>query len=276
VKSTPEARDPSSIKIFDHLRPPDWPPSRSHLFGKNVSTVSISLEETQTGPSYGDRRRRCSTRLEKVETHFGEETEESQVQGRTLDWTWHEFQLQGGVSDDHLYPQCLYPPDICDGTTERRSGNVGWNAHEVRVLVKQFSNPHIHVSDLVSSPERRYVPALRGILVAHSNVKFLGTVAIIKADCPFANCRVSFDATVWSPLIGMKLCECLVATFSAGSSGVFLAYNTRSGEGQSLFARSRIPPRSQRIQCFNTTTSHTFRKLGVRIWTGGERSGGCG
>ena len=187
-------------------------------FGKNVSTVSISLEETQTGPSYGGGGKRCPTGPEKVETHFGEETKESKIQGRTLDWTRDEFQLQGRVPDSHFHPKCLYPPDICDGTTERRSGNAGWDAHEVRVLVKQFSNPRVQFSDPVSSLESRYVPALRGILVAHSNVKFLGTVAIIKADCPFANCRVSFDATVWSPLIGMKLCECLVATFSAISS----------------------------------------------------------
>lgn len=46
--------------------------------------------------------------------------------------------------------------------------------------------------------------------MAHANVEFLGTVATLKADCPFANCRVSFDATVWSPQIGMKLCECLM------------------------------------------------------------------
>lgn len=84
--------------------------------------------------------------------------------------------------------------------------------------VKQFSNPCVHPSDSVSPVERRYVPALRGVLVAHANDKFLGTVATIKADCPFANARISFDATVWSPQIGMKLCECIMTAFQVTSS----------------------------------------------------------
>lgn len=51
----------------------------------------------------------------------------------------------------------------------------------------------------------RYVPALQGILLAHNNLRFMSSSATIKGDCPFANCTVIFDATVWSPRVGMKL-----------------------------------------------------------------------
>jgi len=51
----------------------------------------------------------------------------------------------------------------------------------------------------------RYVPALNGVVISHSNLQFLDRTSTIKADCPFAVCRVAFDATVWSPQIGMKL-----------------------------------------------------------------------
>lgn len=53
----------------------------------------------------------------------------------------------------------------------------------------------------------RYIPALQGVVLAHDNLQFLGPTATIKADCPFSNCRVRFDATVWSPQVGMKLSE---------------------------------------------------------------------
>ncbi|OBZ70658.1 DNA-directed RNA polymerase I subunit rpa43 [Grifola frondosa] len=52
---------------------------------------------------------------------------------------------------------------------------------------------------------RRYIPALQGVVLAHDNLQFLDRAATIKADCPFANCRIGFDATVWSPQVGMKL-----------------------------------------------------------------------
>ena len=51
----------------------------------------------------------------------------------------------------------------------------------------------------------RYIPALQGVVLAHDKLEFLDRTATIKADCPFANCRVAFDATVWSPQVGMKL-----------------------------------------------------------------------
>lgn len=56
---------------------------------------------------------------------------------------------------------------------------------------------------LARSP--RYIPALQGVVLAHDNLKVLAATATIKGDCPFANCQIAFDATVWSPQIGMKL-----------------------------------------------------------------------
>jgi DNA-directed RNA polymerase I subunit RPA43 len=42
-------------------------------------------------------------------------------------------------------------------------------------------------------------------MLAHSNVQFLDRTAHVKGDSPFASCNVSFDATVWSPRVGMRL-----------------------------------------------------------------------
>ena len=54
--------------------------------------------------------------------------------------------------------------------------------------------------------------------MAHTNVMSLRMVTIIEADCPFAGCRVSFDATIWSPQVGMNLSGVPVANSLVGSS----------------------------------------------------------
>ncbi|KAI0744190.1 hypothetical protein C8Q80DRAFT_1185501 [Daedaleopsis nitida] len=61
------------------------------------------------------------------------------------------------------------------------------------------------VEEMLDSMLMRYIPALQGVVLAHDRLEFLDKVAPVKADCPFANCRVAFDATVWSPQVGMKL-----------------------------------------------------------------------
>ncbi|KAI0820013.1 hypothetical protein BC628DRAFT_1423326 [Trametes gibbosa] len=61
------------------------------------------------------------------------------------------------------------------------------------------------VEELLDSMLMRYIPALQGVVLAHDRLEFLDRTATIKADCPFTICRVSFDATVWSPQVGMKL-----------------------------------------------------------------------
>ncbi|KAI8972237.1 hypothetical protein BD414DRAFT_500628 [Trametes punicea] len=61
------------------------------------------------------------------------------------------------------------------------------------------------VEEMLDSMLMRYIPALQGVVLAHDRLEFLDKVATIKADCPFAICKVALDATVWSPQVGMKL-----------------------------------------------------------------------
>ncbi|KAJ6475287.1 hypothetical protein C8R47DRAFT_1142923 [Mycena vitilis] len=58
---------------------------------------------------------------------------------------------------------------------------------------------------MLDSMIMRYIPALRGVVLAHSNLSFLKQTAAITADCPFLVCHIQFDATVWSPHVRMKL-----------------------------------------------------------------------
>ncbi|KAJ6593821.1 hypothetical protein B0H19DRAFT_1092158 [Mycena capillaripes] len=67
------------------------------------------------------------------------------------------------------------------------------------------SNPHAGVQEMLDSMIMRYIPALRGVVLAHSNLSFLKQTAAITADCPFLVCNIQFDATVWSPHVRMKL-----------------------------------------------------------------------
>ncbi|KAH8107973.1 hypothetical protein BXZ70DRAFT_913515 [Cristinia sonorae] len=59
--------------------------------------------------------------------------------------------------------------------------------------------------EMLDSMVMRYIPALQGVVLSHSNLQFLDSAATIKADCPFSNIHVGFEATVWCPQIGMKL-----------------------------------------------------------------------
>ncbi|KAG2043402.1 hypothetical protein BDR03DRAFT_910088 [Suillus americanus] len=61
------------------------------------------------------------------------------------------------------------------------------------------------VEEMLDSMIMRYIPSLCGVLLSHSNLQFLSPTASINADCPFAICNVTFDATIWSPSIAMKL-----------------------------------------------------------------------
>ncbi|KAK2467765.1 hypothetical protein APHAL10511_000060 [Amanita phalloides] len=69
-----------------------------------------------------------------------------------------------------------------------------------------FSNdPRAGVEEMLDSMVMRYIRVLRGILISHSNTSFLSKTASILDDCPYLVCKVNFDATVWSPQIGMSL-----------------------------------------------------------------------
>ncbi|KAF9071129.1 hypothetical protein BDP27DRAFT_1291887 [Rhodocollybia butyracea] len=67
------------------------------------------------------------------------------------------------------------------------------------------NNPRAGVEEMLDSMIMRYIPALDGVVLSHSNVSFKEDTAAIQADCPFLVCKIIFDATVWRPLVGMKL-----------------------------------------------------------------------
>ncbi|KAF8813578.1 hypothetical protein BYT27DRAFT_7180331 [Phlegmacium glaucopus] len=66
-------------------------------------------------------------------------------------------------------------------------------------------NPKGGVEEMLDSMIMRYVPALQGVVLSHSNLKFLNKSATIRGDSPFLVCTIAFDATVWSPRVGIKL-----------------------------------------------------------------------
>ncbi|KAG7446366.1 uncharacterized protein BT62DRAFT_114992 [Guyanagaster necrorhizus] len=70
---------------------------------------------------------------------------------------------------------------------------------------KFADNPKSGVNEMLDSMVMRYIPGLQGVVLSHSSLTFLDDMASIKADCPFLVCRVAFDATVWSPHVGMRL-----------------------------------------------------------------------
>ncbi|THH33250.1 hypothetical protein EUX98_g892 [Antrodiella citrinella] len=67
------------------------------------------------------------------------------------------------------------------------------------------SNLQAGAEEMLDSMIMRYIPALQGVVLSHSNLQFLDSASTIKADCPFCNVRVGFEATVWCPHVGMKL-----------------------------------------------------------------------
>ncbi|TCD61702.1 hypothetical protein EIP91_008032 [Steccherinum ochraceum] len=67
------------------------------------------------------------------------------------------------------------------------------------------SNLRAGAEEMLDSMVMRYIPALQGVVLSHSNLQFLESAATIKADCPFSNVTVVFEAMVWSPQVGMKL-----------------------------------------------------------------------
>ncbi|KAF8493626.1 hypothetical protein JB92DRAFT_2749925 [Gautieria morchelliformis] len=67
------------------------------------------------------------------------------------------------------------------------------------------SNPSQGVEEMLDSMVMRYIPPLRGVVLTHSNIRFLQSTANIQGDSPYAICNVGFDATVWSPRVGQRL-----------------------------------------------------------------------
>lgn len=61
----------------------------------------------------------------------------------------------------------------------------------------------------------RYIPALRGVVLAHKGLEFLESTGKLKADSPFAIWKVGFEAIVWTPEIGMELGVYALRIFNA-------------------------------------------------------------
>ncbi|KAH7108247.1 hypothetical protein BKA62DRAFT_15551 [Auriculariales sp. MPI-PUGE-AT-0066] len=60
-------------------------------------------------------------------------------------------------------------------------------------------------AEMLDSMLMRYIPALQGVMLSHSNIHFLEQKASFVGACPFAVCTVAFRALVWGPSIGMRL-----------------------------------------------------------------------
>ncbi|KAF8906583.1 hypothetical protein CPB84DRAFT_1770153 [Gymnopilus junonius] len=67
------------------------------------------------------------------------------------------------------------------------------------------ANPRAGVEEMLDSMIMRYIPSLQGVVLSHENITFLDKAASIQCDCPFLVCTVAFDATVWSPRVGLNL-----------------------------------------------------------------------
>ncbi|TFY79220.1 hypothetical protein EWM64_g4790 [Hericium alpestre] len=67
------------------------------------------------------------------------------------------------------------------------------------------AKPQVGAEEMLDSMIMRYIPALRGVVLSHSNIQFLQSVGRIKDDTPFTICNVGFEAMIWSPEVGMKL-----------------------------------------------------------------------
>ena len=94
----------------------------------------------------------------------------------------------------------LCSSNVCGKSKGRCRRNIRFNDYEVSTFnaaLKLFSH------------SVRYVPALQGVVLSHSNLRFLNNTATIRGDSPFLTCTVVFDATVWSPRVGIKLCTFL-------------------------------------------------------------------
>ncbi|KAG8956348.1 hypothetical protein FRC04_004429 [Tulasnella sp. 424] len=67
------------------------------------------------------------------------------------------------------------------------------------------TQPLAGVEEMLDSMVMKHVPSLKGVVLSHSNIRFLNDAAQILNECPFSICDVGFDALVWSPKVGMRL-----------------------------------------------------------------------
>lgn len=85
-------------------------------------------------------------------------------------------------------------------------------------------DPTASVLEQLDTLVMRYVPQLKGVLLTHSNVKFLGQMGHIDGDSAFFVAPTSFSSLVWRPQIGMVLRGTI--TLSSPSHVSLLLYDT--------------------------------------------------
>ncbi|KAJ7084306.1 hypothetical protein B0H15DRAFT_939956 [Mycena belliarum] len=111
------------------------------------------------------------------------------------------------TADPALQPK--KKPKLVDKGKQKALGDGEFQVVQAALVVSVppmfASSPSTGVRELLDSMIMRYIPALRGVVLAHSNLSFLKPTAAITADCPFLVCNIQFDATVWSPRVRMRL-----------------------------------------------------------------------
>jgi hypothetical protein len=101
------------------------------------------------------------------------------------------------VSTSRGIARYYFAADVYWESSKWYSGYARLDAHAVKCSVPRRSDEY--------SPFDRYVPALQGVVLSHSNLAFTSDTALILPDSPFARCTITFKALVWSPRVGMKL-----------------------------------------------------------------------
>lgn len=66
-------------------------------------------------------------------------------------------------------------------------------------------DPHKAANEQLDSLLMRYVPQMGGVLMSHSELKFLEKLGKIDGDGAFANVFINVSGLVWAPKIGMRL-----------------------------------------------------------------------
>ncbi|KZS98199.1 hypothetical protein SISNIDRAFT_404347 [Sistotremastrum niveocremeum HHB9708] len=100
---------------------------------------------------------------------------------------------------------------------KRKHGNPQGNSKERQEFTLMNASMTLSIPPLFATEPRRgalemldsllmrHIPALNGVLITHSNMKFTSSTAQIINECPFAVVPITFDALVWAPRIGSKL-----------------------------------------------------------------------
>ncbi|KAJ3571761.1 hypothetical protein NP233_g3536 [Leucocoprinus birnbaumii] len=121
----------------------------------------------------------------------------------------HEHSSKKRKSHDDTASPSKKKPKKSSNTSAESEGEFHVINASLRLSIPPIfaNNPRAGVEEMLDSMVMRYIPAFRGVVLSHSNLSFTDNRATIIADCPFLACDVKFDATVWSPKVGMKLAQ---------------------------------------------------------------------